>query len=272
MHRDQVSALFRFDTMAPLIDQPPFIRALEELVAAAKAGGFTEQRLTPQQAFAALRAGKCGMAITWPPCDLAAASDNAAASENAAAGDNAAAPIAVALLPGAKQAYRFGTKKWDARGEDESSHVPLLAISGRLAAVVSSTADPRRAQNFVLWLASRDVSQQVGPHSQATTLFRDSQIASSTRWTGALAASASRQYAEALAESLRLPRALLSPPLPGRADYLTALDEAVSAALAGTPPKEALTAAARRWQEITEKQGLEDQRRANARSLGQQDL
>jgi ABC-type glycerol-3-phosphate transport system substrate-binding protein len=260
MHRDQVSALFRFDTMDPLIDQPPFVWALEELVAAAQAGGITESRLTPDQAFAALRAGECGMAITWPPSELAAASEADAA------------PLAFALLPGAKQAYRFGTKKWDPRGEEESPHVPLLAVSGRMAAVVSSTADPRRAQNFVLWLASRDVSQQVGPHSQATTLFRDSQIASSTRWTGSLAAPASRQYAEVLAESLRLPQALQSPSLPGRADYLAALDEAVSAALAGTPAREALTAAARRWQQITEKQGLAPQRRANARNLGQQDL
>src|SRR6185503_18895230 len=31
MHREQISPLFRLDNMAPLIDQPPYVRALEEL-------------------------------------------------------------------------------------------------------------------------------------------------------------------------------------------------------------------------------------------------
>jgi multiple sugar transport system substrate-binding protein len=35
-HRDNYSTLFRIDSMEPLIDTPPFVRALEELVAAAR--------------------------------------------------------------------------------------------------------------------------------------------------------------------------------------------------------------------------------------------
>ncbi|MGW8258068.1 MAG: hypothetical protein ACWGMZ_11320, partial [Thermoguttaceae bacterium] len=35
-HRDNYSSLFRIDTMAPLIDSEPMIRALKELVAASK--------------------------------------------------------------------------------------------------------------------------------------------------------------------------------------------------------------------------------------------
>src|SRR5947207_5804318 len=72
MHRDQVSPLFRFDTMAPLIDQPPYVRALEDLAAAAKAGGYTDQRLTPVEIFAEMRAGHCAMALTWPAADIGA--------------------------------------------------------------------------------------------------------------------------------------------------------------------------------------------------------
>ena len=84
-----------------------------------------------------------------------------------------------------------------------------------------------------------------------------------------LSPEASRQYADSLANSLSLPRAFPGLRLPGRLDYLAALDEAVLQALDGKPAAEALSAAAKRWQEITDKLGVESQRRANARSLGQ---
>jgi len=59
--------------------------------------------------------------------------------------------------------------------------------------------------------------------------------------------------------------------LPGRADYLTALDEAVRQALDGKPAAHALAEAAQKWNAITDRIGREAQIRANARSLGQGD-
>ncbi|HMC11830.1 MAG TPA: extracellular solute-binding protein [Pirellulaceae bacterium] len=261
MHRDQVSPLFRFETMMPLIDQPPYVRALEELVAAAKVGGFAEQRLTPTEVFAEMRAGHCAMAITWPTADI---SDSATTEKETR--------LRFALLPGASQAYRFATKTWESRSEDDASHVPLRCVWGRMAALAASSADPRRAQGFVAWLAGREVSQQIGPRSGATTLFRNSHVATSARWTGSLAPDVSRQYADVLAQTLSLPRSFPGLTVPGRLDYLTALDEAVRQAIDGKPAAEALSEAAKQWSAITEKLDVESQRRANARCLGQSEL
>lgn len=258
MHRDQVSPLFRFDSLTPLVDQTPYARALDELAAAARASSIGEQRLTPQAAFAELRAGHCGMALTWAATEIGASTAGAHDQK-----------IRFALLPGATQAYRFATKSWEARGEEDEGHVPLLAVAGRMAAVSATTAEPQRAESFVLWLAGRDVSEQVGPHSAATTLFRNSQVAASSRWTGSLAPDASRQYAEVVVQSLNLPRAFPGLTIPGRSAYLAALDQAVEEALAGKTSKEALAGAAKRWSAITEELGLAEQKRANARSLGQ---
>lgn len=258
LHRDQVSPLFRFDSLSPLIDQPPYTRALDELVAAAKAASGSEQRLTPQAVFAELRAGHCAMAIAWP------------APEFGTAGAQPHDPnIRFALLPGAPQAYRFATKSWESRGEDEERHVPLLAVSGRMAAISAATAEPQRAESFVLWLAGGEVSEQVGPHSTATTLFRNPQVMTSGRWTGGLGADASRQYAETLAQGLNLPRVFPGLTIPGRSQYLAVLDQAVAEALAGAKSADVLRTAASKWSVITEELGLAEQKRANARSLGQ---
>ena len=137
-----------------------------------------------------------------------------------------------------------------------------------MAAATTSSSEPRRAQGFVVWLAGREVSQQVSPRSAATTLFRHSQIATATRWTGSLSPEASRQYAEVLAQSLSLPRGF-GLTLPGRVEYLAALDKAVQQALDGKPAPAALSEAAQKWSAVTEKLGRDGQIRVNARSLGQ---
>ena len=259
LHREQVSPLFRFDSLQPLIAEPSYVRALEELVAAAKVGRQREKRSTGQEAFAALCRGECAMAIGWPTgqADLA---------------ESAATNVAFAPLPGAREAFRTATKSWETRGEEESPSIPFLGVSGRMAAVTSSSADARRATGFVIWLAGREVSAQLAPHSSAITLFRNSQVAASGRWTPALSADGSRQYAETLAGVLAAPRALPPMNVPGRQEYLTALDEAVYQALAGQPAKVALSTAARQWQATTEKLGAEKQRRAIHRSLGLEKL
>jgi ABC-type glycerol-3-phosphate transport system substrate-binding protein len=260
LHREQVSPLFRFGTLEALIDLPPYVKALEELAAAAKTGGYGGQALSPQQAVAELQAGHCAMAVGWPAPDPAAS-----AKQDAAGGTK----IAFAVLPGSARAYRFATKSWEDRVGDDSPHVPLLSVSGRMAGVSASAADPRRAQGFAIWLAGREVSEQIAPHSTETTLFRTSQIASARRWTGALPAAASRQYADTLAQTLTLPRAFPNVTLPGRADYLAALDRAVQQAVAGKQsPREALKEAAAAWNTITAGLGAETQQQANSRSLG----
>ena len=56
--------------------------------------------------------------------------------------------------------------------------------------------------------------------------------------------------------------------IPGRDQYLLALDQAVADALAGQDARAALETAANRWREITTQLGLEKQRAAYRRSLG----
>src|SRR5262245_6785720 len=86
LHRDQVSPLFKFGSLEPLITEPPYRRALEELAAAVKAGGFGEMQLSPTQALDELLAGHAAMALCWP-APTAAKTDSQA-------------KIGFALLPG----------------------------------------------------------------------------------------------------------------------------------------------------------------------------
>jgi ABC-type glycerol-3-phosphate transport system substrate-binding protein len=260
-HRDQVSPLFHYTTLEPLIATAPYVRALEELVAAQKHSPPAEPR-TPQQALADLCSGRAAMAIAWPNPPAKTATETNA-------GD---LPLGFALLPGAAEVYNFQAQRWEQRGADEERHVPLLGIAGRVGAVTTTTADAARSQEFLAWMASREMSPLIGPASSGTTLHRQSHLSDPARWTSGLDDAAAKSYADTFHQSAALPR-FISLRLPGRSEYLAALDEAVQAAVSGDQtPAEALTAASAKWQQITAARGLEKQRAALHRSLGLESL
>jgi multiple sugar transport system substrate-binding protein len=265
MHRDQVSPLLDRDTAEPRIAAAPYARSLKELAAAATAAGFADQRLTPRQALDEVRQGRAAMALAWPSPERGREPETTDTGKSF--------PIRFALLPGARQSYNLATKRWDTRSADEPSQFPTLAVEGRMGAVASNAADRKQAEGFLLWLAGGQASRTVSPQSFGTTLFRQSQVADPAPWTGDLSVAESKQYAETIAAALSLPRAFPGMRLPGRIDYLAALDEAVHKAVSGeATPADALAAAAARWTEITTSLGVEKQKLANRRSLGQADL
>jgi hypothetical protein len=125
----------------------------------------------------------------------------------------------------------------------------------------------------VAWLAGKQGSGQIGPQSQQTTLFRKSHVPQAERWTGGASAAEAKSYAEALQAALSLPQVFPGLRLPGRAEYLAALDQAVhQAETEETPSAELLDQVAKRWTEITASLGPEKQKLANLRSLGQAEL
>ena len=251
-HRDQVSSLFDYETMEPLIATPPYVRALSELVTASQ--HFPPGvRVTPAEAVERVYEGQAAMAIGWfPPvrprwtgCPF---------------------PPEVALLPGSTSAYNFANEKWEERNAADSLHVPLLAVAGRMGAVTSTASRPREAANFLVWLSSSKTSAAAGPSSAGTTLFRDSQMPDAQRWVAN--SNNARGYAQALQEAHSLPRHLALR-MPGRERYLQALDAAVWSAIGGEmSPEEALSAAAQQWVKINAELGTQSQQQANRRDLG----
>ena len=65
-HRENDSTLFHIETMQPLIDKPPFVRALKELIAASALGPAEATGYDPAAVRRAFWEGKCGLAVTWP--------------------------------------------------------------------------------------------------------------------------------------------------------------------------------------------------------------
>ncbi len=259
-HPDNYSALFDIETMEPLLGGPPWVRAMEELAEAAKLGPAEPQSIDPAAARAAFWRGECGMALSWPT----------AARQTPPLAADAAVRAAVAELPGAGQVYNVGTKAWENRPEEAESQVPLLGVAGRIGVIRSGLDRPEAAVQLLAWLSGPKWSPQVCPPSPATTLFRRSHLAAPQEWVERpMPASTAASYAAMTEATLHRRQCLWALRLPGREEYLAALDEAVQAATHGQKsPAEALAAAAGRWRQITARLGLQPQKTAYLHSLG----
>lgn len=256
-HKEQVSPLLELTTLKPLISEPPYLRALTEIAAGTPGDSDPRPLLTPQEAFEEILAGRCAMAVTWP------------ASSGTAKAEKPAWPIGFAELPGSLDVYDFSDKKWKTRGPEESPHVPLLTVSGRMVAATSTSSQQEAAEDMAAWMAGSEVAAQICRASPDTTIFRISQEGSAARRLSGIDEHAASQYAGALRQSQERPQRLDGIRLPGREEYLSVLDRAVLDAVQGKEsPEEALSAAAKSWEEITRRRGLDGQRRALERSLG----
>jgi len=261
-HPSQFSTWFDRRTMRPLIDGPPFVRALDELAAAARSMPDDVVSSTPSQVRDEFLSGRCAMAVTWP---TAARDDEA----------NPAAPVTsirvgFAPLPGGREVYNFRTDGWEPHRDAAIVRVPLLGVAGRLASLTRRGQGSGAAVTLLGWLGSPEVGDQLGPESPATTLFRRSQVPAAARWMNSgVGAEAVRAYGELVEGTQNGAIWLVSPRILGRARYLMALDEAVHRVLAGTADsRTALSTAVQQWDAITDDIGRDAQRDAYARSCG----
>ncbi len=255
-HPDYFSTLFDLDSMAPQIAAPPFVRALEELVAANKFGPDVRQTaLGVVQSREAVLSGRCAMALCWPR--------PAAAVGEASREDSLS--ISVAELPGAEETYH-PSKDTFVRGA--LRRVPLLSAAGRLGSVSAKSQHQEAALEALISLCSPEWSVRISGASRATTLFRASQVKAPTPWVSGGSPQEAAAYAQAAQGALNGREVIFPARIPGHARYLKALDQAVRQAVSGEQtPREALEAAARQWSKITEELGLDAQRDAYKQSV-----
>jgi multiple sugar transport system substrate-binding protein len=274
---DNYTTFFDEKTFDPAIAGPPFVRALEELVKAAKLGPAESLEFDPATARAEFWKGNAAMAVSWPSGARPLASGPAPKK-----GEGRILPAVIAELPGATEFYRTAGSTWEPRGGDAQATsqagkpdvpgVPFLGVAGRIGVVRAEGEHTEAAFELLFWLTDPQWGSRVFAASPATTLFRRGQIASPAAWVeGSISPPAAQQYAEQTAETLSRRQFLAAFRIPGRAAYLAALDSAVREAVQGKQkPAEALKAAAEKWREISRRLGVEKQRAAYLHSLGLQ--
>lgn len=263
--RGTLSTVFDRRTMDPLIAAPPFVEALEQLVAIASERSIESD---PAGVFQLSLSGKNAIAFSWPALGFSMASENLDEREStpdSGGGDDESGSslerLKIYPLPGTERWYDQKSRAWNKRSSEEDKRVDLIGFSGLVASMAVGGPHERTAWEFLEWLPDKSISKVTMVASPLVGPFRASHLGDMNRWTGdAISEEVAFEYADVISANHDRNMVMMFPRIPGYNQYLEALDEAVRAAVMGQQsPQAALDDAAKRWNEITDSIGREKQ-------------
>lgn len=242
------STYFDIQTMDPLIDSPPFVRALEEMIESAKYSAFK----SVEQCYQSAINNQSLFTVMWPAKTWSTDSDTEFSE---------AIPMEVASLPTSDFRYDYSRGDWVAR--EDSAVVLPIGFNGLLVSVGKKTTNPVIAQEFVVWLCQRRTLGQLAGFSPDVSVARSSQLLTINDWTGNdLDSDSLSSYAdiiEAYSES-RLSINWLQ--TRNSQAYIDHLESSIHDALAGkVDAQTALSSVSSRWKTLTEELGVDEQRK-----------
>ncbi len=247
-HRDHYSLLFDTDTMEPRVASPPFVEALEGLVALKESGPSEPEPLDAEEARKAFRQGQVALLIDR-------------AEQVGRWGGEKAKKIGVAALPGSERVYDPVNKVWqEAEPPNRPSYLPHGG--GWLVGVSASAKGRQRdaAIDFIKYLINPETSKSLRSDVGFAMLpFRGTQVTAGLLDPRSAPGVESRVWSEAIGKTLLAARVVPGLRIPEAQGYLADLSEGRTAAAKGRPAEEALKGVAEAWSRRTEALGARRQ-------------
>ncbi|AGA27555.1 ABC transporter substrate-binding protein [Singulisphaera acidiphila] len=253
-HHDQYSFLFDADSMAPRIDSPPFVEALQGLTALKAYGPSAIESFDIKAARRAFGGREAAMLI-----------DRA---ENVASwGDGKS--IGVARLPGSERVFDPSRNQFEpASPPNRPSYLPYGG--GWLVGVSAAAKGPKleAAIDFAKYLIGPDIASRVRADSAFPMLaVRTALLSQGPPDSRASLGVDARQWSDAVLQTLNANRVIPGLRIPDAEGYLADLTKGRAAALQGETTERALQAVASAWAERTKRRGVKRQLWHYRRSL-----
>ncbi len=247
------------DTMVPAIDNPAWVRALEEFLDLRQLGPADAGGLDSEAVRRRFADGAAAMDIDW-------------ADTGVLAGDPHHSRVAGRLgffpLPGSEEAWNPASGEWDRLPEPRS--VTFLAFGGWIGVVPAASPRQDQAWSYLAWYASPEHSgEDVLDGSSGINPYRRSQLDDPGPWQRLLGDEDGAAYLSVLRESLSAPDLARDLRLPGYRAYIAAIEDQLDRVMAGeVSPAEGLHAAAQSWEALTDRLGRNSQRRHYRQAMG----
>ena len=262
-HPDYPGAMF-FDpgTMAPAIDNPGWVRALTEYVELLRFVPDDVRPLDSEAVRTRFAAGRAAMDIDWADTGVLAG----------ALVGKGRAPIAGKVgffsLPGSREVWNPKTLIWDRLPQPRS--VTFLAFGGWIGVVPAASPHQATAWDYLAWLTKPEHSaRDLMDGTSGINPYRRSHLRQSEPWRRLLGARQSEDYLGVLHASLGNSALARDLRLPGYRAYIAALEDQLDRVLAGqVSPAEGLSAAARHWENLTDRLGRNSQREHYRLAMG----
>jgi len=254
-HHTHYSVFFDYQTGEPMIDNPAFARALEELVRAQKAMPQRVLTLSPAECRQEVMAGRAALGIGFEPAG--AAQPALAAHPRSVAARGEGVSLGICRLPGARQAYNPTRQRWEAPPNKSVQHITLVGFGGYcFCGIEGAPKVPLQAAwSLARALATDDFAS--GLPAGMAGLCRESQLLNPVGFVGDdLEGAEVSDCLAAMALALREPHTVAALPVPGRARFLNVLSDHLGRVLDGqAEPRVALEEVSDAWKALVEEIG-----------------
>ncbi|MEA2111554.1 MAG: extracellular solute-binding protein [Campylobacterota bacterium] len=255
-HPDDKAYYFDPDTMRPRIDNPAFIRALEDYIKAMEYGPVGMNKFAGHDVRNSFVSSEVVMAIDWADLGIYAVNSPVSIVQDR---------VGYAQLPGAEQVYSSIKQDWEKRYNQVSS------ISGNWMFLINKDSKNKElAFDFAAYMSSTKMSKElVSTSGNAVNPSRFSHFKDPESWNkSGFSTDSARRYLDEISHSLTNKNTVFDITIPGAAEYYQVLDNLVYQAVIKTiTPQEALKKAAIEWEVITDKLGREKQKEFYKSSL-----
>jgi multiple sugar transport system substrate-binding protein len=243
---------FGCDDMTPQVNNPGWVRALEEYVDIRNYGDPDMINYDVADTRILFPAGSAVLNIDWG--DVGTISIDEAASEIKGL-------VGFSMLPGGDQYWDYEAGEW-VTPEDGVNRAPFIAFGGWIISVAADSDVREAAWDFASFLAAPEMVKQLAvTGGTGINPARYSQLEDIDLWVDAgFDRESAEDYLEAIMDTIAHPNATLDLRITGSAEYLQTLDVEISRAVAGEiPAQQALDNVAAAWDEITDRLGRDSQ-------------
>lgn len=234
---DQYDFLFDAETFAPRIDSPPFVEALEKLVALQESGPPGMAEFDLEKAREAFRSGETALLI------------DRAERASLWTDPKAPVPVEVAPLPGSPRVYDPINKVW--REPSKTNRPSYLPVGGGWLVGISKSAKGTTfdaSVSFLRSLAGPEAAQAIVSDPAFPMIpVRASHLLLGLPDPRSALGVNSKSWGNAVLDTLTAPRVVVGLRIPGALDYLDDLSRARLSALSGAPAQSSLQSAASAW-------------------------
>ncbi|MBY5649010.1 sugar ABC transporter substrate-binding protein [Rhizobium leguminosarum] len=263
-HPDDKAWLFDVDTMKPRINNPAWVRAIQDVIDALPSESGDQLNADPgTTAFQQFLAGTGSMVSWWGDVG-----SGARTSDTSVIGDT----VAFDILPGSDEVYNSKTGQWD-KLPSGPNHAPNMAYLGWgvyvMARVDSDEKKKKAAWSAAAHLGGKDLALWMAAYPSGFQCYRKSQF-DTKEWVEAGYDEAFiSNYLASQSNSYNHPNAAIEPRIPGIFQYYSVAEDELAKVFAGQmTAQKGADAIAVAWEKITGQLGRDKQIALYKASLG----
>ncbi|MCX5568233.1 MULTISPECIES: sugar ABC transporter substrate-binding protein [Kaistia] len=263
-HPDDKAWLFDADTMKPRVNNPAWVRAIQDVIDALPSEPADQINADPNTTAFQQFLGGTGSMVSW----WGDVGSNAKTSDTSVVGD----VTGFSILPGSDDVYNAKTGQWDKLASGPN-YAPNMAFLG-WGVYVMSRVDADEKKKKAAWsaaahLGGKDIALWMSAYPSGFQPYRNSQF-NIPEWVAAGYDEAFiTAYLNANKDSYNHPNAAIEPRIPGIFQYYSIAEDELAKTFAGqNTAQEGADKIAAAWEKLTDQIGREKQIELYKASLG----